>query len=48
MYGFSGVTPAEIAGVGALAGVSFFVETHQQKKIRGLKTKKNHKTKAKN
>ncbi len=24
VYGFSGVTPAEIAGVGALAGVSFF------------------------
>jgi hypothetical protein len=23
VYGFSGVTPAEIAGVGALAGVSF-------------------------
>jgi hypothetical protein len=38
VYGFSGVTPAEIAGVGALAGVSFF-ETHQQKKIR-VKNKK--------
>ena len=24
VYGFSGVTPAEIAGVGALAGVFFF------------------------
>jgi hypothetical protein len=31
VYGFSGVTPAEIAGVGALAGVSFFLDTPAKK-----------------
>ncbi len=46
VYVFSGVTPAEIAGVGALAGVSFFLDT-PAKKIR-VKNKKNQQMKAKN
>jgi hypothetical protein len=45
VYVCSGVTPAEIAGVGALAGASFFLDT-PAKKIRVKK--KNQQIKAKN
>jgi hypothetical protein len=44
----SGVTPAEIAGVGAVAGVSFFLDTPAPAKKIRVKNEKNQQIKAKN